>query len=374
MFRLASLRFLESYFRHRWLYMLPILITVAVAARHFIFAQPKYQSQGVLYVQKETLLARLTSVQNADVYWQTPAAVASGDIKDLLGTDAFVRAVIQSTDLENKMSQGSGVVNAYIVDVRKKIWPTVMGSNQVRISGVSDNPLLVYQMVNSTIETYIKWKINADQTESDVAHQFLSGLIDNYKSELDQARANMDSYLTTHPDPLKGDRPSEEQIEIKRLQAEVDLAQTRYTNALNKDEDARLAKAQAESDVRQSYIVIDAPTVPAKPLVSLRSLILQLAVYLAVGVLVSLVAIVGGAVLDRSFHFPIDVWHGVNLPVLAIVPDVPLKNPLSEVVTENASPEQGDAASVIIKSKKRWKFRFRVGLSKIRTQTQPADK
>jgi hypothetical protein len=132
----------------------------------------------------------------------------------------------------------------------------------------------------------------------------------------------MEAYLSTHLEPLKGERPVKEQLEIARLQTELDQAQARYTNALNKDEEALLAEAQTESDVRQSYILIDVPTIPEKPELSTKDLLLALGIFLFVGFFFSLLGIVGGALLDRSFHYPLDVWHGVNLPVLTMVPDM----------------------------------------------------
>ncbi len=44
MFRLISLRLMESYFRHRWLYLLPVVVMVALAVASFYTAKPKYSS------------------------------------------------------------------------------------------------------------------------------------------------------------------------------------------------------------------------------------------------------------------------------------------------------------------------------------------
>jgi hypothetical protein len=66
---------------------------------------------------------------------------------------------------------------------------------------------------------------------------------------------------------------------------------------------------------------------PLKPETSLKKIGLTLGVFLIVGIIISAIGIVGGALLDRSFLFPLDVWVGVNLPVLAMVADktVPAK-------------------------------------------------
>ena len=95
MFRLISLRLLESYFRHRWLYLLPVLLMTILAAVSFFTAKPKYIARGVLFVQKQSLLARLTSVTGSDITWQTAASITTGELKELLQTEAFIRGSYQ---------------------------------------------------------------------------------------------------------------------------------------------------------------------------------------------------------------------------------------------------------------------------------------
>ena len=127
--------------------------------------------------------------------------------------------------------------------------------------------------------------------------------------------------MLQHPGPLTGNRPDIELIEIDRLRADLDQAQTRLTAALDKQESARLAASQATVNTRQSLYVLDAPTIPDKSTISLRQTALQSSLFVAVGVLLTILAVVGGAILDRSFLLPLDVSFHLGLPVLATVPD-----------------------------------------------------
>ena len=54
----------------------------------------------------------------------------------------------------------------------------------------------------------------------------------------------------------------------------------------------------------------------------LKQMALEAAVFVIAGILLSLLAMAGGALLDRSLRFPIDVWHALHLPVLSSVPDM----------------------------------------------------
>lgn len=323
MFHLVVSRLLESYFRHRWIYLLPVILMTGLSAYFVIYkADPEYISQGVLYVQDESLLASLTAVgDNTTGWWTTPSQAISKQLSDLLQTDAFVRAIVSQTKLEAEMNKGDVVFSEIINQTRENIWVNTIGDNQISINASDKTPELAYELVNATIESYLQWQINARRAESESAQVFFSELIKTYEEELSAAREDMRNFLRNNPAPIRGDRPGEEQLEIDRLQANIDLAATRYASALDKEENSRLAMAQIESDLRQTYFVLDAPKLPTESATSLKDTAIKAAIFVAVGCLLSGGGIVGAAILDRSFRLPIDVEHRLDLPVLAEIPD-----------------------------------------------------
>jgi uncharacterized protein involved in exopolysaccharide biosynthesis len=322
MVRLILLRFFETYFRHRWLYLIPILIMLLAAGGYFAVAKKQYISYGTLYVQQSSLLSSLTQIQADGVSWRTPTQVALNEISELLQTDAFVRSAIKKTDLEAKMSDGPEAVSAVMIEFRQAVQVQMVGDNLIAFSAKTTNPKLSQQLTAATIEAYTQWKLNGDQQESTVAQSFFAQVIPGYQHDLDQAREAMKAYLEAHPRPLRGDREPQELAEIAQLQAAIDLASKRLENALDKEESAKLAQSQAESNVRQNYLVIDAPQLPLKSEQTLRGLAISGVIFLVIGVLLSVLGIVGSAVLDRSFRFPIDVRNQLDLPVLTVIPDV----------------------------------------------------
>lgn len=322
MVRLVVLRILESYFRHRWLYLLPIVFMSILGAVFVLLTKPTYTAKGVLYVETQSYLASLTDVRDSGAsWWTTPAQAVNEEISELLQTDAFVRAIIQRTSLEERMDEGSSTVEIIIEETRENVWPTPLGNNQLQVNAVHEDPEVAYQIVTAVIEGYLQWRVNADLAESEVAQEFFTTLIETYSADLSAAREAMRSYLAAHPVPLRGDRPGDEVLEISRLQAEIDLAASRYATALNKEEETRLAMAQIESDARQTYFLIDAPTIPEKPDTSLKSMAVSGGIFMVIGIFLSGALIVGAAILDRSFRFPIDVWHRLDLPLLTMVPE-----------------------------------------------------
>lgn len=323
MIRQVILRLFESYFRHRWLYLIPMVIMTALAGFYYFTLKPTYIAHGVIYVQSDSFLSSLTQLtQNNASFWVSPSQYATNEIAELTQTAAFVRAVIQRTDLEPQMDQGSDRILEMIDETREDLWIYSLGENQLLVNAAHEDPIIAYQLVAALMDTFIDWQINTQQTDTEVAQAFFFDLVQEYEEKVLLARNELKAYLRAHPEPIRGDRLGEERLEIEHLQNAIDLAETRFANALNKLEDTQLAMAQVEADVRQTYLVIDAPTIPQNPELSLRELALKLGAFLAVGVLVSAGAVAGGAVLDRSFRFPQDVTQRLEIPVLAIITDI----------------------------------------------------
>lgn len=321
MVRLVILRILESYFRHRWLYLLPIILMWGVAGVA-VFRAPLYLAHGIMYVEQENVL--LPSIPSLDTNsWETRADQTSHEISDLLQTDAFIRSVIQDTDLEKYMTAGNVTAAQTMRDARNYVWADAPGRNQVRVAATHTDPQIAYQLVDATIENYTLWKINANLVESEIAEAYINDLITEHESKLETARHELENYYIAHPAPLStdGDRPASEILEIDRLQTELAVANARYSDILRSKDNAELASSQAESSVRQTYIPFDAPRVPEEPATTRRDMAVQIVIFTVVGVILSVVAVIGGMLLDRSFRFPIDVQYGVNLPVIATVPD-----------------------------------------------------
>ncbi|MBK9940433.1 MAG: lipopolysaccharide biosynthesis protein [Kouleothrix sp.] len=339
MIRLIILRLFESYFRHRWLNLVPIVVLLFAASGYIALSKPEYISIGTLYVQKASLLSSLTKIQDDGFSWRTPTQIAVNEVSELLQTDAFIRSAIKKTDLEAEMARGPDAITTAMDSFRQSVQVQMVGDNLIEFIARNRDPKLAQQLASATIEAYTQWKLNADQQESAVAQSFFAEVIPPYQQELQRARNELKTFLETHPQPLRGERLPEEQVQIAQIQAAIDLASTRLENALDKEESARLAQSQAESNVRQNYLVIDAPTLPSKPERSLKTIVLNASIFLVIGVFLSGAGVVGGALLDHSFRFALDVRSALDLPVLALVPDLRQIPAATPALQSEASPQ-----------------------------------
>ena len=328
MTRSFVLRIFESYFRHRWLNLLPIVLMLGAAGGYLLVKPRLYMTAGLIYVPGQSYLAALTNLPiDQTSPYVSPAQGTTSEIKELMQTDTFIRSVIAKSDLAPALNGTPDNVNALLVEVRKDVWATAQGNNQVLVAAQDKNPVIAFQLATAIIENYTQWRIDGNLAQSSVAQTFFGNLVQKYSAEVDTARQALNNYLLQHPQPLTGTRPDVEQIEIDRLKSDLDQAQARYTSALDKQENTVLAASQATVNTRQSLYVVDAPTIPDRPATSLRQTATQGGVFVAVGVILTLVAVVGGAILDRRFLFPIDVRQSLDLPVLAVIPDATPRRP-----------------------------------------------
>lgn len=323
MIRLVLLRVLESYFRHRWLYLLPTVIMIGVGGASFMNRTNEYIASSTFYVQEGSFLSSLTSIREAGFSWVTPAQTAVNELRQLEGTTAFVRAIVQQTSLEENMGNGSDAINATINATRDDIWFSVMGDNLLMVAAINEDPEVARELVEATINSYVQWQINADREESVSTQLFFSELIAAYQADVDTARDELRNYLNNNPEPVRGTRPELEQMEIGQLETAIALAEGRLLSAIEDEENARLGMIQAESDARQQYFVIDAAKTPTQPASSTSEAMTSSIIFVVVGIVMTIIGFVGAAIIDRSFRFGIDVQHMLDLPIIAQVPAPP---------------------------------------------------
>ncbi len=320
MLRLFLLRVVETYFRHRFLWLLPIVIMMGFAGVKWVTTKPTYISVSAMYVNKETLLASMTEIMQSGFSWVTPAQATVDEFKELLQTDAFVRSVIELTDLEKEMSSDPITVATVIADARSAIWVGTLGNNTITVGSINRDPAIAQQLASGTINTYVQWKINTGRDQTVTAQDFFASLVENYQKDVTTAQGKIKDYLDSHPMPLSGDRPASELVEIEQLNSELSTAVDRYKKALENLESSQLSLAVNESKVRQTYLLLDGPRFPLKPSQTTKSALITSVIFVFVGVFLSLAGIVVAALFDRSLRFPQDVRQTVELPVFTQLP------------------------------------------------------
>ncbi|NUM43502.1 MAG: lipopolysaccharide biosynthesis protein [Anaerolineales bacterium] len=322
MFRLITLRLLETYFRHRWLWLAPVVMMLAFAGLRMVTTDATYVSMSAVYVNKESLLASLTSIREDGFSWVTPAQAAVDEFKELIQTDAFMRSVIQKTALETDMAASPQEVAQILGEARGAVWVNVLGKNTIQVGAAHEQAEVAQQLALGVIEVYIQWKINTGQEETTTALKFFEELVAQYQLEVDSAEGDLQAYLEAHPPPLHGDRPPAEEVAIDRFSQKLVDALSRLKDAQDDLQATQLNAAVNESNVRQTYLVLDAPRFPIEPTQTKMGMVIDAVIFVVVGVVLMVVGVVVGALLDRSLRFPEDVQTLLELPLLTSIPSV----------------------------------------------------
>jgi hypothetical protein len=298
-------RLFESYFRHRWLNLIPLfLMLVGAIVWLFFITKPEYTSQGTLYVQGGSLLSTLASDTSIPSGWASPAQTTSDDLNSLLQSDSFIRAVIAQSDLEPEMNLGPRAANETVKEVRRSVWTHTLGQNMVLIGAAHTSPVIAQQLSDGVIQNYIQWRVNTGSNEGATAQSYFEKLIPHYEADVQIARQDLQAYLSQHPDPVRGERPTEQTFQIDRLQAAVLEATQRLSLAVTNAEKARLAGDRSSLNVEHTYSVVDSPQIPPEPSTSRRKQALSIGVFILAGLVLSTVMVVGESFFRHNAAIP----------------------------------------------------------------------
>ena len=311
-------RGLEVFFRRWWLYLLPLALFTAVGVVKSFHSPSGYQSVGVIDVSKDTLLSQLTNVGGDTFGYEKPSASTARTINSLLGTDQFMASVATRAGVTGALNSGQ----LTRLGMRQALAVLTDGDTLVQVVATTDNPDLSAKLAKGTIDSFIQYVIDGDISESKAAEAFFQSQLQSYRSAVEQAQQVLNDYAAKHPGGPQEQRPLAEQVEIQQLTSAVTQAQDQYSTAQQKSEEARLATEQATTNASQRLRIIDQPKADPIPLSGLKKSVMTLMIFVFVGLLLSMTAVVLGTVLDRSLRTADDVDALLHLPALAVVPDV----------------------------------------------------
>lgn len=308
-------RLLETFFSRWWLYILPV---VALTGLGFYTAGSKadeYRSSAVLSADLEPLLGDFQDVARVDVLsWENAAQSASRRINEALRTDEFVRVVAAGAGVP----ADSTVVT--LLDVRGSLWASADGQNLLSVNARTIDPQLAQRLVQSTITTFLQTVVDDQISTGTATVEYLMDQQDQLQGDYDKATDALREFLLANPEPSDGERSVEEELEISRLNRNVERADTRLADTLDDIRAAELLIEQATSDATQTLRVVDPPTLPTAPEAGLRAVVMTVGTFGMLGVLLMVGCVVAASLLDRSLRFAEEIRASLGIEVLAVVP------------------------------------------------------
>src|SRR5215208_5180246 len=138
---MSAKRYLATFYRGRRLYIpVLLLLLAATGLGTYYFARTQYEATARIWVDKPALDSVLDPNAPSG-YLVSPGQQQADKLAQLLQTDSFMAAVLTNTTLSGRLTSPPDRERV-IKDVRGKLAVTPIGSNTVKITYTSSNPVL----------------------------------------------------------------------------------------------------------------------------------------------------------------------------------------------------------------------------------------
>jgi uncharacterized protein involved in exopolysaccharide biosynthesis len=306
-------RMLETFFRRKWLYLLPLVPFIALGVLTVLSTGDSWRSTGVVRVNLNTVLDQVNPDAGNPLSGETAATYTARQINNQLGTEDFLHSVMIAAGIE---PDGGSVDDA----VRRSVGAAAVADDLVTVSASTSDPTRSVDLAEATIATFIQSQIDEVREDSGSATTYLEEQLTPLKEEYDRAQSELRLYSQGLSGPAT-EQPPNVQTELGRLSDEVTRTGDAYNTALGRIGEAEQAGNESAAKIPQQYRTIDAPEQPLAPEPRRKQDIMTLAIFTILGLLVSGAALVVGTLMDRSVRFSDEIEAHLDVPVIATIPD-----------------------------------------------------
>jgi uncharacterized protein involved in exopolysaccharide biosynthesis len=328
-------RFLETFFRHKWWFILPpLIITIAAAYITVKTAPIMYQSTAGIWVDRPTYLAYNDNWNQ----WASPAQNQTARLTEQLKTQTFVVDVANRTSLANMTRSQRGMDQIYQL-LAQGLNITPVGTHLVALSFRSENPRVSYEMLKAIVDGFNDSLANDQVNQAGLATEFYSDQLTQAQDDLTKASDDLRRYIQSNPnlsdlqfdstssvigDPKAIlDQASTTDAQLQQLRSQVQNAQT-HVNQLQQS--LQSAEFQASASVQGQQLgfqILDAPNMPTSGGRDLKKRIIYPIGAFGGSLALSALILVLMAISNRSVQSESDLV--TNVRVIGDVPFMRLK-------------------------------------------------
>jgi len=322
-------KFLEAFFRHKLLVLLPpVLIPLIVGPYALVTAPIYYESWAGIWVDKPQYLA----YSDFSPY-SSPASQQSNRLLEVMRTRSFITDIAKRTSLAPLVgnSRGEERINS-IIGTGFTMIPN--GDHLLVLHFKSDTPRLAFDMLNAIIDTFRENAATDRVNQASLAISFYQGRLQTAQEELKNTTTSVRQYTAANPNlaSLNLDRAGSSEFLLPPQVSDPQLAD--MMGKLKSDqaqvEALRAALETAQFDASAGlegqelgFQTIDPPQLPTGPTRALRRQLVYPIAGLVAGMALSLVILVLFVAADRSVRSESDLPEGARL--LGAVPQLNLK-------------------------------------------------
>jgi uncharacterized protein involved in exopolysaccharide biosynthesis len=342
-------RFLETFFRYKFLILLPAVLIPLIVTPITLVVTPRYfQSDVGIWVDRS---AYLQSPGEGSPF-SIPSQTQSTRLNELMRTRAFMLDVVGRTSLASLLSVSGGEGRARaVLDSGLSITPT--GSNLVTISFRASTAQVAYEVVSAIVDAYQEKTATDTVDQAGVAIAFYQSQLSDAHTAFDKATNDLRSYAaaqgyTDNPDAASSNSPLSAgalDARLVDLQSRLEFARKQVDSARGTLEQARLGAAAAAQGQQLGFQVLDPPQLATAPSRDLRKALIFPIAALLIGIGLSGAMLVVLVAADRSVRYEMDV--SPPLRVLGVVPQLNVKRLPKKLRPASARRAVGFAAGAV---------------------------
>ena len=325
------IRYLETFFRHRLLVLMPLLLAGAMSIG-ISLAQPRsFESSARIWFYGSSLSpnAAQPGVSVAD----RQAAV----FYELLGSRAFdlkvgqrgpLTAYVAATNgprsllsrglaklgLSSLAGQPPSVDDQVSTILSKRVAVVPGGPEVVAITFRAADPEVAKGTVQALVDQFSDEVLANRKTEAQTVVDFFEQQVKDQAAAVASAGADLSKYVAAHP------RAAGTDVTLIALQHTADAAKQRYDESLLQLGQAKLDLAAQSQAGGSGFRVIDPPTTPSQPLSRLPDLLRAGMGGLLAGLLVAACGLIALTAADSSVRRAAEIRQALGLRVVGEIP------------------------------------------------------
>lgn len=291
----------DNLFRRLGWYVIPVVVFGVIGVVQAGNTLELYQSAGRLSASANPLVPNPTGAAAAPELYETPADALARLINERLRTDEFVMGVAETAGLGGALDSGAIELD----QIRSSLWAAAGGSSILDVVAQWNDPESSFQLAMATIDRFYQFlrdTVGADATE---AVEYYTDRLDQLDEQRQAVEVEYDQYVSTLPPVEEGQEPSfEAQVRIDRLQAQLDTVNIAIAAAEEDLDDAQLTLFQLDSDVGQTFQVVDPPVPATEPESTSGERLATIGSFTMLGVAASVAVLLISTMTDRSINAP----------------------------------------------------------------------
>jgi uncharacterized protein involved in exopolysaccharide biosynthesis len=335
-------RYLETFFRHQLLFLIPIAVILAVSGAVVLRQPVVYTATTRLWVDRPALG---TTDETASNPFTAPSADQVASMQELLNTRYFTVRVAHRGPLAAYLAaqpiaaSGLGWVKAQlgghggarlptadevdgssydILSGGKNILVTPAGPQIVQIDFTFGDPKVASGTVTAVVDQFLEETLTSRKARSQVSERFYTGQLKTAQEALAAADGAVNQYLAQHPELRAINAlPDARLVELQRADAQ---ARDTMSNFQTKVDSAKLDQAALGAPGASGLRLLDAADVPAQASVSRRLLVQALAAGLGLGLVVVILGLLVVTLADTTVRRAEEVEQAFGLRLAGAVP------------------------------------------------------